>query len=72
MILKITWKRRLVITGIFIVILIQRLLFVFSDKLDSKEIKVFWRLRIIKTVRRIGFNNDADYEYDSTYCSIIE
>ena len=41
MFLKNTWKRRLVITGIFIVILIQRLLFVFSDEVDTKEIKVF-------------------------------
>ena len=41
MILKNTWKRRLVITGIFIVVLIYCLLFVFSDKLDSKEIKEF-------------------------------
>ena len=41
MILKDAWKRRLVNTGIFIVVLIYRLLFVFTDKLDSKEIKVF-------------------------------
>ena len=41
MILKNAWKRRLVNTGTFIVVLIYRLLFVFLDKLDSKEIKEF-------------------------------
>ena len=41
MILKSTWKRRLVNTGIFIVVLIYLLLFVFSNKLDLKEIKEF-------------------------------